>query len=197
MLTFDCRWHAGEVCSSWMDPGFNCTGRWQTCGRFTDVNVVNRVPHCAGGVMVWAGISYRQQIQLHFIDGNLNALIYSDEILMPIVVLFIRRHHLMLQHDNAQPDVARICTQFPEAEIVPVLPWPAYSPDMSPIEHVWNALDRRIQQCAPVPANIQQLRTAIEEEWDNIPQGTINCLINSMRRRSVARHEANGGHTRY
>jgi hypothetical protein len=47
------------------------------------------------------------------------------------------------------------------------------------------------------PPNIQQLRTAIEEEWDDIPQTTINSLINSVRRRCVALHEANGGHTRY
>jgi hypothetical protein len=46
---------------------------------------------------------------------------------------------------------------------------------MSPIEHDWNALDR---QRILVPANIQQLRTAIEEEWD-IPQATINSLINA------------------
>ncbi len=74
---------------------------------------------------------------------------------------------------------------------------PAYSPEMSPIEHVWDALDRRIRQRVPVPANIQQLCTAIEEECTNIPQATINNLINSMRRRCVALHEANGGHTRY
>jgi len=73
----------------------------------------------------------------------------------------------MLQHDNARPRDARICTQFLEAENIQVLPWPTYSPDMSPIEHVWDALD-------PVPANIQQLRTAIEEERTNIPQATIN-----------------------
>jgi hypothetical protein len=41
-------------------------------------------------------------------------------------------------------------------------------------------LDRRVLQSVPVPANIQQLRTAIEEEWDNIPQATINSLINAM-----------------
>ena len=44
---------------------------------------------------------------------------------------------------------------------------------MSPIEHVWDALDRHIQQRVPGPANIQQLHTAIEEEWTNIPQATI------------------------
>ncbi|KAM9417893.1 LOW QUALITY PROTEIN: secreted phosphoprotein 24 [Salvelinus alpinus] len=102
---------------------------------FADVNVVNRVPHSGGGVMVWAGISYRQRTQLHFIDGNLNAHRYRDEILRPIVVPFICRHHLMFQHDNTQPL---------EAENVPVLPWPAHSPDMSPIEHVWDALDQRV-----------------------------------------------------
>ena len=93
---------------------------------------------------------------------------------------FIRRHHLMFQHDNAQTHVARICTQFLEAENVPVLPWCAYLPDMSPIEHVWDSLDRRVRQCVPVPDNIQQLHTAIEDEWDNVPQATISSLINSM-----------------
>jgi hypothetical protein len=71
--------------------------------------------------MVWAGISYGQQTQLRFIDGNLNAQRYRDEILRHIVVPFICLHHHMFQHDNAQPHVTRICTEFLEAENVPVL----------------------------------------------------------------------------
>ena len=67
---------------------------------------------------------------------------------------------------------------------------------MSPVEHVWDALNRQVRQRVPVPANIQQLHSAMEEEWDNIPQSTINSLINPMWRRRVALHEANG-HTRY
>ncbi|KAL0164022.1 hypothetical protein M9458_039775, partial [Cirrhinus mrigala] len=114
-------------------------------------------------------------------------------ILRPIVVPFIHDHHLMLQHDNARPHVARICTQFlgkhPSSCMAGIL--------MSPIEHVWDALDRRIRQRVPVPANIQQLCTAIEKEWTNIPQAIINNLINSMQGKCVALREANGGHTRY
>jgi transposase len=87
---------------------------------------------------------------------------------------FIHRHHLIFHHDNLWPHVAKICTQFLEAENVPVLP------DTSPIKHVWDALDRRVRQHVPVPANIQQLCTAIEAEWDNIPQAKINSLINSL-----------------
>ncbi len=134
---------------------------WRRVGeRFADVNVVDRVAHGGGGVMVWAGICYGQRTQVHSIDGILNAQRYRDEILRPIVVPFIHDHHLMLQHDNAQPHVARICTQFLEAENIPVLAWPAYSPDM----------DRHIRLRVPVLANIQQLHTAIEEEWTNITQ---------------------------
>ncbi len=155
-------------------PVITVQGRWQmrvwhhVGERFADVNVVDLMAHGGGGVMVWAGVCYGQ---VHFTDGILNAQRYHDEILRPIVVPFIHDHHLMLQHDNAWPHVARICTQFLEAENIPVIAWPAYSLDMSPIEHVWDALDWRIRQHVPVPANIQQLHTAIEEEWTNIPQG--------------------------
>uniref|UniRef100_A0AAY4DL51 Tc1-like transposase DDE domain-containing protein n=1 Tax=Denticeps clupeoides TaxID=299321 RepID=A0AAY4DL51_9TELE len=80
----------------------------------------------------------------------------------------------MLQHDCTRPHIARICTQFLEAENIPVLAWPADSPDMSPIEHVWEALDQRIRQCVLVPANIQQLHTDIEDDGPTFhkPQST-------------------------
>ncbi len=108
--------------------------------RFADVNIVDRVAH----VGLWYRHAYcnGQRTQVNFIDGILNAQRYRDEILRPIVEPFIHNHHLMLQHDNTRPHVARICTQFLEAENIPVLAWPAYSPDMSPIEHVWDALER-------------------------------------------------------
>ena len=62
---------------------------------------------------------------------------------------------------------------------------------------VWRHVgNQRIQQHVPVSANIQELRTAIVEEWDNITQATINSLINFVRRTCVALHEANGGPTR-
>ena len=110
---------------------------------------------------------------------------------------FIRRHHLAFQQDNARPHVARICTEFLTAQNIPVLPWPAYSRDMSPIEPVWDVLDRRIRHRNPAPGNVRELRTAIEAEWNNIPQATINNLMSSMRMSCVALYAANGGHTRY
>ncbi len=95
---------------------------WRRVGeQFADVNIVDRVAHGGGGVMVWAGICWGQWTQMHFIDCILNAQKYHDEILRPTVVSFIHDHHLMLQHDNARPHVARICTQFLEAETIQFL----------------------------------------------------------------------------
>ncbi len=65
---------------------------WRHVGeRFTDANVVDRVAHGGGGVMVWAGICYGQRTPVHFFEVILNAQIYCDEILKPIVVPFTRR----------------------------------------------------------------------------------------------------------
>ncbi len=62
-------------------------------------------------VGLWYGQAYvMDNEQVLFIDGILNAQRYRDKILKPIVLPFIHDHHLMLQHDNAQPHVARICT---------------------------------------------------------------------------------------
>ncbi len=145
----DCRnavWHFGEVFSSRMNPGFHCTGQMADSvygvvwvSGFAVVNRCGSCGPCGGGVMVWAGICYGQWTPVHFSDGILNAQMWRDP--EAIVVPFIHDHHFMLQHDNARPHVARICTQFLEAENIPVLAWPAFSLELSPIEHVWDALD--------------------------------------------------------
>jgi len=164
--------------------------------QFADVNVVDRVAHSGGGVMA----CYRQAYVIntgacYWWHSKCTEIPWRDPEAHSCAIH--PRPSAHFQHDNARPHVARICSHFLEAENIPVLAWPAYSPNISPIEQVWDALDRCIWQRVPVPANIQQLRTAIEEEWTNIPQATINKLINSMWRRCVALREANGGHSRY
>lgn len=171
---------------------------WRRRGeRYSDACVVQRDRWGGPSVMVWGGISATHRTELHFIAGNLTGLRYRDEILRPVVVPFVRRYRLTLQHDNARPHVARVCSEYLQAENVDVLPWPAFSPDLSPIEHLWDILDRAIRARQPQPGNVQDLRQALVEEWNRIPQAQITRLVTSMRRRCTAVRDANGGHTRY
>ncbi|GFT36371.1 transposable element Tc1 transposase [Trichonephila clavipes] len=73
-----------------------------------------------------------------------------------------------------------------------MLPWPAYSPDLSPIEHVWDVIGRRLQTL-PLPRMNDQLWQMVEREWRTIPQDTIRTLIDSVSSCIAAR----GGSTSY
>ena len=78
---------------------------------------------------------------------------------------------------------------------VQVLPWPAFSPDLNPIEHLWDQRGKRVYSRRHPPINRQQLSVALQEESDNITQDQIQRLIRSMRRRCQATLDANAGHT--
>lgn len=147
--------------------------------------------------MVWAGICHGRKTPLIFIDGNLTAVRYRDNVLTQVVLPFVRRHNVVFQQDNARAHVARICIDYLVANNVNVLPWPAYSPDLSPIEHLWDILDRKVRARDPPPQTLQGLRQALEQEWNNIPIATVNHLINSMHRRIRAAIASLGGSTRY
>ena len=72
-----------------------------------------------------------------------------------------------------------------------------YRLDLTPIEHVWDELDRRVRKRRNPPATLAQLRNALIDEWNNIPMRTVNVLVNSIQRRIRAATAARGGHTRY
>ena len=113
--------------------------------RFADNCLIERDRFGGGSVMVWDGIMGRGKTNLVVVQGNLNAQGYTNQILQPEAVPFVQRHGpAILMHDNARPHVSRTCRQFLNRNNVNVLPWPAVSPDMNPIEHIWDYLGKKI-----------------------------------------------------
>jgi len=151
------------------------------------------------GVMVWAGITSQYRTPLVVIEGNLNAQRYVNEVLEPHLVPFMGAHPEIgiFQQDNARPHAARLTANFLQAQGIQVMQWMPYSPDLNPIEHLWDELDRRISARRRQPASRQMLIQALQEEWERLPQQSIRNLVRSMRRRCVACVRARGGHTRY
>jgi hypothetical protein len=76
------------------------------------------------------------------------------------------------------------------------VPWPAMSPDLNPIEHIWAMLGRRIQAQGPPVENVHQLEAVLHREWQQLSQEDIQRLTGGMRRRVDAVIQACGGYTR-
>ncbi|GFV46306.1 transposable element Tcb2 transposase [Trichonephila clavipes] len=93
--------------------------------------------------------------------------------------------------------IANLVEDFLFEEVTVRMEWPACSPDMNPIEHVWDALGRGVAGHQPPPQTLQELERALLEEWDRIPQLVINSLIHSMPQRCSTLLAVHGNHTPY
>ena len=166
--------------------------------RFVQCCISERIPFGAGNVMVWARVSLHDRTELVIIEnGSITADRYIRQCLSDHVIPF--SHHIgpnfRLMQDNARPHVARIVTQYLEEVNILRLQWPSRSPDLNPIEQVWDMLGRRVRQ-----RNIEtlpELRRALLEEWENIPQESITNCVASMPNRLMEVIRARGGNTRY
>lgn len=165
--------------------------------RFTDACVVERDRFGGGSVMVWGGIMGGHKTELVIVNGNLNAQEYVNQILQPVLIPFIAQHGpAVFMHDNARPHTARVTRQFLQQNNVVTLEWPSLSPDMNPIEHLWDELDHRVRTRGDIH-NMNQLAAALVQEWNALPRDRVQRYVRSMRRRVATLRLQRGGHTRY
>ncbi|GFX10177.1 transposable element Tcb2 transposase [Trichonephila clavipes] len=111
----------------------------------------------SGEVLVYGGISIDGRTDLYIIrDGTLTARQYRNEILISIVDPYAAAigDDFILMDDNCRPHRANLVEDFLFEEGVVRMEWPACSPDMNPIEHVWDALGRRVAGRQPPPQTL-------------------------------------------
>ncbi|KAG2202608.1 hypothetical protein INT46_006171 [Mucor plumbeus] len=104
------------------------------------------------------------------------------------------------QQDNARPHTSGATKRWFRHHgysLDTVLDWPAQSPDLNPIEHVWHQLKLRLNKYPTRATTISELEEGIEREWYKFTKE--NCLkyIDSMPRRINAVIRSRGGPTRY
>ncbi|UYV82760.1 hypothetical protein LAZ67_22000761 [Cordylochernes scorpioides] len=165
---------------------------WRRRGeRSNPAAIVERPTVRQRGIMVWGAIAYDSRSPLLRIQGTMTAQRYVDDVLRPVTLPYLQGvPNALYQQDNARPHTARISQQA--LQDVQMLSWPPYSPDLSPIEHVWDIIGRRLH-ALPQPRSEDELWQMVEREWRTIPQDAIRTLIDSLPRR-VAACIANFGH---
>ena len=150
------------------------------------------------GVMVWGAICHGSRSVLVVIPGTLNAIGYINNVLQPVLVPYLQElEEPIFQQDNARPHTARVTMEFLNTAGVDMLPWPARSPDLSPIEHVWDLVGQRLSALQPPSTTLDVLQQRILECWNSIPQGSIDSLISTMPNRLAECVRNRGGATHY
>ena len=114
---------------------------------------------------MWAAISNDRKTDLQPVPGDLTAVGYRDEILQPHLMHVIDRQKELFQQDKARPHTARVAMDYLEQNNTNVLLWPSKSPDLNPIEHLWDQLDKRVRQRQPPPHTLDQFRQMLQQEW--------------------------------
>ncbi|GFV93072.1 transposable element Tcb2 transposase [Trichonephila clavipes] len=125
------------------------------------------------GVLVWGGIMLNGRTKLHIFDRwSVTGDRYCEEVFLPHVRLLRGAigPDFIFMDDNARPHWTLAVEKLLESENITRMDWPAYSPDLNPIEHVWDALGKRIAACLHHPKNTQQLKQVLIEEWVLLPQ---------------------------
>jgi transposase len=154
---------------------------WIQRGVYTD-RTVRPTPKHNASFMVWAAIGKGFKSKLIFIDGNLNADGYQ-KMLTENGILEDMRDHFgeapgYFQQDGAPAHRAKKTMTFLQKEVNTIPDWPPNSPDLSVIENVWGILKMRIARRGP--KTIPELKTMLQEEWDNLDQAMLDDLVASM-----------------
>ncbi|GFU89495.1 transposable element Tc3 transposase [Trichonephila clavipes] len=125
---------------------------------------------------------------LHFFDtGSVTAQKYGDEVLEPYVRMFPGAvgPDFIFMDDNAPCHRAVLIDDFLQTENIQCMSWTVNSPDLNPIEHVWDMLGGQIANVSHPPISVTELKSS-QEAWNRLSPQLIHHLIASVVNRCAA-----------
>ena len=172
---------------------------WRTSKEALDpICTVPTVKYGGGNVKCWGCMSSSGVGNLVFITGNMTGEMYRD-ILQKNLFESVKKLKLgkdwVMQHDNDPKHRAHIVTNWLNRENVERLKWPPFSPDLNPIEHIWDEVERRMKK--ERPKNETELKQALLRVWQGIGRDVTTNLVHSVPNPWNEVIRMNGYPTRY
>ena len=118
-----------------------------------------------------------------------------EQHLLPSIKKFKFGKEFVFMHDNHPKHTSGLIKDWLKEKKIQTLPWPSFSPDLNPVEHLWDELEHRVKKYQP--KNAQQLKDLLQDEWKNIEHCVLEKLVDSVSSRVRECIKANGYPTRY
>lgn len=176
---------------------------WKKPGEraLTDRFVQGTMKYGGGSLMMWGCMTAQGVGHACRIDGGMDAALYTsilnDELMKTMKDYRLDQDSTLFQHDNDPKHTSAVARKCLKKRKIKVLDWPTQSPDLNPIEQLWQHLKRQLANYETEPAGVCELWERVETEWNKIPRQVCVDLIESMPRRVHAVLKAKGGYTKY
>jgi hypothetical protein len=176
---------------------------WKLPGTPLQDSHVKATVKYPGSIMIWGcftekGLGFLSRID-NILDGELYRKILDDEFMMTLDYFHLSTKNIIFQQDNDPKHTANLTKQWFVDNNVRVLSWPPQSPDLNPIEHLWDEIDRRLRKLYDHPTSKDDLWRIIQDVWNDLHEDTnvYIKLIESMPERIQDVIKAKGGYTRW
>jgi hypothetical protein len=175
---------------------------WKKSGEDVSDRVAKPTVKFGGGsLMIWGCMTAKRAGYMCKIDGRMDAGLYKDifdeDLIRSIKYYRMNKRKINFQQDNDPKHTSHTATQWLQSKKIKILEWPAQSPDLNPIEHLWHHLKRQLSKYDPEPESMDELWECVQDEWNKITIDDCLKLIENMPRRVTAVLKAKGSHTKY
>lgn len=164
-------------------------------------HIQQTVKHGGGSIMIWGCMTADGPGNMCKIEGIMDQHLYKsilqEDFLETVDWYGLELKNIIFQQDNDSKHKSKIVRDWLVEQSFSILEWPAQSPDLNPIEHLWSHLKNRLNSYSTPANGMIELWQRIEDEWNKIDKTTCLNLIESMPRRIEAVLKAKGYWTDY